>query len=72
MSVLEPVPHGLDDCGFVIFPEIWERDVSCLVFDPHNCSGNSGSFMIPYKVLDFCSSFVKNIMGTLIGIALTL
>ena len=23
MSVLVPLPHCLDDCGFVIFPEVW-------------------------------------------------
>ena len=71
MSVLVPVPHSLDDCSFVILPEVWESYASCLVFVPQCCFGNSGSFMVPYKFLDCCSS-VKNVMGNLIGIALNL
>ena len=31
MSVLVPIPHCLDDCGFVILPGVWERDASCFV-----------------------------------------
>ena len=27
-----PVPRCLDDCGFEILSEVWERDASCLVF----------------------------------------
>ena len=50
MSVLVPVPHCLDDCGFVILPEVWESYASCLVFVPQDCFGNSGSFMVPYKI----------------------
>ncbi len=30
MSVLVPVPHCLDDCGFVILPEVWESYAYCL------------------------------------------
>ena len=52
MSVLVPVPHCLDDCGFVILPEVWESYATCLVFVPQDCSGNSGSFMVPRKILD--------------------
>ena len=51
MSVLVPVPHYLDDCGFVIVPEVWERDASCLVFVPQNGFGNSGSFVVPHNFL---------------------
>ena len=29
-----PIPHSLDDCGFVILPKVWERDASWLVFVP--------------------------------------
>ena len=46
LSVLVPVPHCLDDCGFVILPEVWESDASCLVFVLQNCLGNSGSFVL--------------------------
>ena len=52
ISVLIPVPHCLDDCGFVMLPEVWQSDTSCLVFVPQNCFGNSGSFVVPYKVLE--------------------
>ena len=72
MSVLVTVPHCLDDCGFVIMLEVWEGDASCLVFVPQDCFGNSGSFVVPCKLLDVCSSSVKNVMGNLIGIALNL
>ena len=70
-SVLVPVPHCLDYCGSVILPEVWESFASCLVFVPQDCFGNSGSFVVPCKLLD-CSSSVKNVMGNLIGIALNL
>ena len=72
MSVLVPVPHCLDYCGFVILPEVWESYASSVVFVPQNCFGNSGSFVAPYKLLDDCSSSVKNVMGNLIGIVLNL
>ena len=65
------VPHCLDDCGFVILPEVWENYASFLFFVPQNCVGNSGSFVVPYKFLD-CSSSVKNVMGNWIGTALNL
>ena len=71
MSVLIPVPHCFDDCGFVILPEVRESYASCLVFVPQDCFGNSVSFVVPYKCLD-CSSSVKNVLGNLTGIALTL
>ena len=52
LSVLVPVPHCLDDCGFVIFLEVWESYASCLVFVSQDCFGDSGSFVVPYKCLD--------------------
>ena len=60
-SVLVPVPHCLDDCGFVILPEVWERYASCLVFVRQDCFDNSGSFVVPYEFLDHSSS-VKNVL----------
>ena len=41
LSVLVPVPHCLDDCGFVILLEVW-KSYAC-------CFGDSGSFVVPYK-----------------------
>ena len=54
LSVLAPVPHCL--CGFVILPEVRESYASCLMFVPQDCFGNSGSFVVPHKFLDCCSS----------------
>ena len=52
LSVLVPVPHCLDDYGFVILLEVWESYASCLVFVPQDYFGNSGSLVVPYKFLD--------------------
>jgi len=43
-----------------------------LVFVSQDCFGNSGSFVVPYKILDFFPSSVKNVMGNLAGFALSL
>ena len=67
MSVLVPVPHCLDNCGFVTLSY-----ASCLVFVPQNCFGNSGTTVVPYKFLDCLLKFCVNVMGNLIGIALNL
>ena len=39
LSVLVPVPHCLDDCGFVILLEVWKSYASCLVFVSQDFSG---------------------------------
>ena len=52
MSLLVSVPYCLDDCGFVILPEVWEHYATWLVFVSQYCFGNSGSFVIPYRILD--------------------
>ena len=70
MSVLVPVLHCLDYCGFVILPEVWESYVSCLVFVPQDCFGNSGLLWFHINFWIVCLSYVKNVMGNLIGIAL--
>jgi len=62
----------LDDRGLVILPEVWEREASCLVFILQNCFGNYGSFVVPYKCLDCCSTSVKHVMGHLVQIALNM
>ena len=56
----------------MILPEVWESDASCLVFVPQDCFGNSGSFVVPYKVLDCLFWFCENVIGHLIGIVLNL
>ena len=70
MSVLVPVSHCLDYCGFVILPEVWESYGSCLVFVPQDCFGNSESFMFTCKFMDCL--YHEKCHGNLIGIALNL
>jgi len=61
-----PVPYCLDDCGFVVEPEVREVDSSSslwlfevFLYFRKNCE-------------IICSSYVKNTVGSLIGIALNL
>ena len=72
MSVLVPVPHCLDFCGFVIVPEVWESYASCLIFVPQSCFGSYGFLRFHINFWIVCCSSVKNVMGNLIGIALNL
>lgn len=59
MSVFVPVPHCLDYCSFVILSEVWEIFASSLVFVPQDCFGNSGSFIVPYKFMDYLFWFCE-------------
>ena len=72
MSVFVPVPYCLDDCGFVVEPEVRQLippvpffflkialDIRVFLYFQTNCE-------------IICSSSVKNIVGSLIGIALNL
>ena len=63
MSVFVPAPYCLDYGSFVILSEIWESYASCLVFSPEDCFGNSGSFMVPCKFLDFLFQFCEKCHG---------
>ena len=71
MSVFVPIPCCFDYHSFVVLSEVWESYASCFVLFPLVCCGNSGSFMVLYKFLDYSSS-VKNVMGILIEIVLNL
>ena len=70
MSVLVPVPHSLDYCGFVILPEVWESYASSLVFVYRIALTILGLLWFHIKFWNVCSSSVKNALGNLIGIAL--
>ena len=72
ISVSVPVPYCLDDCCFVVEPEIRQVDISvpfsflkialaiqCFLYFHTNCE-------------IICLSSVKNAVGSLIGIALNL
>ena len=66
--VFVPIIHCFECCNFVILSEVWE--LCLLLFSLR--TGNSVSFIIPYKFLDYFSSSMKNVMGILIGFALNL
>ena len=74
MSIFVPVPHCFDCCSYVMLSEVRERYASCFVLS------SSGSlwqywlgllwFHINFRII--CSSSVKNVMGNLIEIVLSL
>ena len=39
-----------DYCSFVVLSEVWEGYITYFVLFPQDRFGNSGSFMVPYKV----------------------
>ena len=70
MSVFVPVQYCLDDCGFVVEPEIKQVDSSDSILLSQNCFGYSRLFHTNLEII--CFSSVKNVAGSLIGIALNL
>ena len=50
ISVLVPVPYCLEDCGFVLEPEIRQVDSSSSTLLPQDCFGHSRFFVLPYKL----------------------
>ena len=67
-----PVPYYLDDCGFVVEPEVRQVDSSSSILLSQDCFGYLKSFVFAYNCEITCSSSVKNTVGSLIGIALNL
>ena len=73
ISVFVPVPYCLDDCGFVVEPEVRQVDSSSFIHLSQDCFGYSRFFLYFHKNCEvICSSSVKNCVGSLIGIALNL
>ena len=72
MSVLVPVPYYLDECGFVILPEVLGQLhlLLCFFFLRLSCNSWSLCFRVNFWIV--CCSSVKNVMGNLMGIALNL
>ena len=66
-----PVLYCLDDCGFVVEPEVRQVDSSSSSFLSQDFFGYSRFFVFPNCEI-ICSSSVKNTAGSLIGIALNL
>ena len=68
-----PVPYCLDHCGVVVEPEVRQVDSSSSILLSQDCFGYSRFFLYfrtNYEII--CSSYVKNTIGSLIGIALNL
>ena len=72
ISVFVPVPHCLDDCGFVVEPEVRQVDSSSSIRLSQDCFGYLSFIVFPSNCEIICSSSVKNTIGSLIGIALDL
>ena len=50
ISVFVPVPYCLDDCGFVVEPEVRQVDSSSSILLSQDCFGYSTFFVFPYKL----------------------
>ena len=53
MSDFGPVPHWFDYHSFVALSDVWEGCASSFVLFLLDCFGNSGSFMILFKFLEY-------------------
>ena len=63
MSVFVLISFHFDCCSFVVLPEVWEGYAFSFVLFPQDCFGNSGSFMVPYKVQDYLFYFYEKCHG---------
>ena len=50
ISVFVSVPYFLDDCGFVVEPEVRQVDSSSSILLSQDCFGYSRFFVFPYKL----------------------
>ena len=50
ISVFVPVPYCLDDCDFVVEPEVRQVDSSSSILLSQDCFGYSRFFVFPYKL----------------------
>ena len=62
----------LDDCGFVVEPEVRQVDSSSFILLSQDCLAIQGFLYFHTNCEIICSSSVKNVAGSLIGIALNL
>ena len=72
ISVFVPVSYCLDDCGFVVEPEVRQVDSSSSILLSQDYFGYSRYLYFHTNCEIICSSSVKNTVGCLIGIALNL
>jgi len=50
ISVFVPLPYYLDDCGFVVEPEVKKADSSSSILLSQDFFGYSMIFVFPYKL----------------------
>ena len=67
-----PVPYCLDDCGFVVEPEVRQVDFSSSILLSQKCFGSSRFLYFHTNCEIICSSSMKSTVGSLIGITLNL
>ena len=72
ISVFVTVPYCLDDCGFVVEPEVRQVDSSSSIFLSQDWFGYLSFLYFHTNCEIICSSSVKNTIGSLIGIVLNL
>ena len=53
MSVFVPVPYCLDDCGFVVEPEVRQVDSSSSILPSQYCFGYLRFFVFPYILWNY-------------------
>ena len=53
ISVFVSVPYFLDDCGFVVEPEVRQVDSSSSILLSQDCFGYSRFFVFPYKLWNY-------------------
>ena len=70
--VFVPVPYCLDDCGFVVEPEVRRVDSSSCILLSQDCLAIRGFLYFYTNCEIICSSSLKNTIDILIGIALSL
>ena len=70
--VFVPVSYYLDDCGFVVEPEVRQVDSSSSILLSPDSLAIRGFLYFHTNCEVICSSSVKNTIGSLIGIALNL
>ena len=73
ISVFVPVPYCVDDCGFVVEPEVRQVDSSSSILLSQDCFGYLRVFLYFHINCEIiCCSSMKNTIGGLIEIALNL
>ena len=70
--VFVPVPYCLDDCAFVVEPEVRQLDFSSSFFFLRIALAIQGFLYFHTNCEIICSDSLKNTVGSLLGIALNL